>query len=43
MPDAEALLVKGGFLIVTALSMARFIWHEFNNLMNDVRRKRRQR
>ena len=43
MPDPEALVVKGGVVILAALSIARFIWQDFNKLMNDVRRKRRPR
>jgi hypothetical protein len=43
MPDPEALIVKGGVLVLAALSVIRLVWQEFNNLMNDFRRKRRQR
>jgi hypothetical protein len=43
MPDLEALIVKGGVLILAALSVIRIVWQDFNNLMNDFRRKRRHR
>jgi hypothetical protein len=43
MPDLEALLVKIVVITLAALSAARLIWQEFNNLMNDLRRKRKQR
>jgi hypothetical protein len=43
MPDPEALIVKGGVLALAALSVIRLVWHEFNKLMNDLRRNRRNR
>ncbi len=43
MADPEALIVKGGVLILAALSVIRLVWQDFNNLMNDVRRKRKYR
>ncbi len=43
MPDLEALIVKGGILALAALSVIRIVWQDFNNLMNDFRRKRRHR
>jgi hypothetical protein len=43
MLDPEALIVKGGVLTLAALSVIRLVWQDFNNLMNDFRRKRRYR
>jgi hypothetical protein len=43
LPDPEALIVKGGVLALALLSISRFILHEFNNLRNDFRRKRKRR
>lgn len=43
MVDAEAIIVKGGVLALAALSVIRLVWQDFNNLMNDFRRKRRHR
>jgi hypothetical protein len=43
MPDLEAFIVKGGVLALAALSVVRLIWQDFNNLLNDFRRKRRHR
>jgi len=43
MADPEALIVKGGVLILAVLSVIRLVWQDFNNLMNDVRRKRKYR
>jgi hypothetical protein len=41
MLDPEALIVKGGVLVVATLSVIRLVWQDFNNLMNDFRRKRK--
>jgi hypothetical protein len=41
MLDPEALIVKGGVLTLAAMSVIRLVWHDFNKLMNDFRRKRR--
>lgn len=43
MPDLEALIVKGGVLVLAALSVIRLVWQEFNNLMRDFQRGRRHR
>jgi hypothetical protein len=43
MLDPEALIVKGGVLILATLSVVRVVWAEFNSLMNDLRRKGRHR
>ena len=43
MPDLEALIVKGGVLILAALSVIRLVWQDFNSLINDFRRKRKNR
>lgn len=41
-PDAEGLLVKTGSLILVSLTLMRFIVYEYNNLRDDVRRKRKR-
>jgi hypothetical protein len=41
MLDPEAFIVKGGVLALAALSVIRLVWQDFNNLMNDFRRKRK--
>ncbi|MGH9710182.1 MAG: hypothetical protein ACRD37_06520 [Candidatus Acidiferrales bacterium] len=43
MPDPETLIVKGGILALAALSVFRLVWQDFNNLMDDFRRKRKHR
>jgi hypothetical protein len=43
MFDPEALIVKGGVLALAALSVIRLVWHDFNNLRNEFRRKRKNR
>jgi hypothetical protein len=41
MPDPEALIVKGGVLILAFLSVVRLILHDLNNLKDDWKRRRR--
>lgn len=43
MPDPETVILKVGGWALTALAVLRVTWHDLNNLMNAVRRKRRQR
>jgi hypothetical protein len=43
MPDPEALIVKGGVLALAALSVIRLVWYDFNKLMHDFRRNRKNR
>ena len=43
MLEAEAVVVKGGVLILATLSVIRIVWNDFNNLMADFRRKKRNR
>lgn len=43
MLDPEALIVKGGIVILAALAMIRIILHEFNNLVKEFRRTRNDR
>jgi hypothetical protein len=43
MLDPEAFVVKGGIVALAALSVIRFILHEFNNLRSDFRKSRRRR
>jgi hypothetical protein len=42
MLDPEAFIVKGGVLALATLSVIRLVWQDFNNLMNDLRRKRKR-
>ena len=39
MLEAEAVVVKGGVLILATLSVIRIVWNDFNNLMADFREK----
>ena len=41
MPDLEALIVKGGVLILAFLSVVRLILHDLNNLKDDRNQRRR--
>jgi hypothetical protein len=41
MPDLEALIVKGGVLVLALLSVIRLIVHDFNSLRNEWKRWRR--
>lgn len=41
--DPEALIVKGGLWALATISVIRLVWLDFNNLMDDFRRKRRHR
>jgi hypothetical protein len=43
MLDPEAFIVKGGILALAALAVIRLVLHDFNNLVNDFRRKRKHR
>jgi len=43
MLDPEALIVKGGILALAALSVIRLVWQDFNNLRDDLRRRRKNR
>jgi hypothetical protein len=39
MLDPEAFVVKGGILALAALAVIRLVLQDFNNLVNDFRRK----
>lgn len=41
MLDPEALIAKGGILTLATMSVIRIVWHDFNKLMTEFRRKRR--
>lgn len=41
MFDPEAFVVKGGILVLAALSMSRVILHDVIKILNDFRRWRR--
>ena len=43
MLEPEVLVVKLGILALAALAVVRLVWQEFNNLLNDFRRKRKRR
>jgi hypothetical protein len=43
MLDPEAFIVKGGILALAALTVIRLVLQDFNNLVNDFRRKRKHR
>jgi hypothetical protein len=43
MVDAEALIVKGGVLMLAALSVIRLVLQDLHNLANDFRRKGKHR
>ncbi len=43
MTDPEALILKVGILALLALSVVRLVLHDFNNLVNDFRRKKWRR
>jgi hypothetical protein len=42
LPDVEGMLVKVGSCILVTLTLARFILYEYNNLRDDLRRKRKR-
>jgi hypothetical protein len=43
MPDPEALVLKIGSVILVMLVLIRFILYEYNNLRDDLKRKRKRR
>jgi len=43
MLDPEALVLKGGVLALALLSVVRLVWQDFNNLVDDFRRRRKRR
>lgn len=43
MPDPEVLVVKGGILILAALSIVRLILQEINNFRAELRRGPKRR
>ena len=43
MLDPEAIIVKGGILALATLAVMRIVWHDFNKLMSDFRRHRKNR
>jgi hypothetical protein len=43
MLEPETLIVRGGIAALTALSFARLVLQEFNRLVGDIRRNRRNR
>jgi hypothetical protein len=42
MLDPEAMIVKGGILALALLSVIRLVWHDYNSLVCDVRKKRKK-
>jgi len=42
MLDPEAVIVRGGILALAALSVIRLVWHDYNTLVCDIRKKRRK-
>jgi hypothetical protein len=43
MLDPEAIVVKGGILVLASLTVIRFILYDYNKLMRDFRRNRKHR
>ncbi len=43
MLDPETLIVKGGVLALASFAVIRIVWCDFNKLMTDLRRKRKNR
>lgn len=43
MLDPEAIVVKGGILVLALLTVVRFIVYDYNKLMSDFRRNRENR
>lgn len=43
MLDPEAIVVKGGILILASLTVIRFIVYDYHKLMRDFRRNRKNR
>lgn len=43
MLDLEAVIVKGGVLVLATFAVIRIVWHDFNKLRNDFRRNRKHR
>ena len=41
-PDAEGMLVKTGTFILVGMTLLRFIVYEYNNLRNDLKRKKKR-
>jgi hypothetical protein len=43
MLDPEAFIIRGGILTLAAITIIRIVLYDFNNLVNDFRRKRKRR
>jgi len=43
MVDPEAVVVKGGILILAMLSVLRIVLHDVDSLVTDFQRRRRRR
>jgi hypothetical protein len=43
MPDPESIIVRGGVLILAAMSVIRLVLRDFNHLRSDFRRRKRRR
>lgn len=43
MLDLEAIVIKGGILVLASLTVIRFILHDYNKLVRDFRRNRKSR
>jgi hypothetical protein len=43
MLNPEAVVIQAGTAVLAALAVVRIAIHEFNNLVNDFRRKRKHR
>jgi hypothetical protein len=43
MLNPEAMVIQTGAAVLLAIGVARIALHEFNNLLNDFREKRKHR
>jgi hypothetical protein len=43
MLNPEAVVIQAGTAVLVALALVRIAIHEFNSLVDDVRRKRKHR
>jgi hypothetical protein len=42
VPDLEGFLVKTASIVLVTLTLMRFILYEYNNLREDLKRKKRR-
>ncbi|HEX4542488.1 MAG TPA: hypothetical protein VH114_04920 [Candidatus Acidoferrum sp.] len=40
--DPELLILKTGAVVITALAVARVLWHDFTSFVKEVRGRRRR-